>query len=94
MIARKSIAPSAFDATLAACRAHLAGLETAFTRYMLVQTWGVMPGALRERRAIARLARVTTAGLFRLRSAATAPSARGSFLLRREAALPKLPSRW
>lgn len=48
--ARELIAPEEFDATLAACRAHLDDPETIFTACTLVQVWGVKPGP-GERRA-------------------------------------------
>ncbi len=43
VLARALIAPDAFDAALAACRAHLAKPETVFTCYTLVQVWGAKP---------------------------------------------------
>lgn len=41
VLARKLIEPDAFEATLAACRAHLREPDTVFTCYTLVQVWGV-----------------------------------------------------
>ena len=44
VIERGLIAADRFDATLAACRTHLADPETIFTAFTLVQTWARKPG--------------------------------------------------
>jgi ubiquinone/menaquinone biosynthesis C-methylase UbiE len=44
VLERGLIAEDAFDATLAACRLHLADPETVFVGPMLVQVWGRVPG--------------------------------------------------
>lgn len=43
VLERGLIAEDRFDATLAACRAHLADPETVFTAFTLVQAWGRKP---------------------------------------------------